>query len=378
MKISGLIFAVALLSAVQAKASVRELIESVKQNNLPGVLELLDNGENVNAANEQGNTALHYAVATDNADITQVLLAYGANLEAANSKGWTPLSIAEKKQLKNVTPIIAKALEERKEAALIKEKLEQTKATAATAQQNAKAAVAQAQQKVEEPIVAAQKQAENAAIEVQKRADAAVANAQKQAATATANTQEKVGSTAAKVQELAKQNVLNLQENTDKSAQKVVVTKEDNKVVVETVKTPATEPIKSQAPVKPTVTAAKKPAVAAAKKQMAVAKPQKPVLIKSTINDKIYAGDEEIVYCLNYLGHGENASMLHGSGFFAASAGISENRYHQITDAVAAFLGKATSAELAAQNKVCGQVITPKNKDKQNQIIRSINRAIGM
>ena len=245
-----------LLCSVQAQASQKELIESVKQKNLSGLLELLDSGENVNAANEQGNTALHYAIAMDNADIAQVLLAYGADLNAANNKGWTPYSIAQKKQLKNVTPVIEKALQQQKEKA---DALEQK------AKASANKKVAEVDQKVQQAKAAVQ--------------------------------------------------------NIDK---KPIVKPEIVAKPVQEIKVPdpsKNAPAKNnQKPVQPKP----KPQVQQSQQsQKAPQKaPQKVVLRKSKLNEKIYAGDEEITYCLNYLGRGENESMLHGAGFFAASAGF--------------------------------------------------------
>lgn len=294
-----------LLFSVQAQASQRELIESVKQGNLSGLLELLDSGEDVNAANEQGNTALHYAVAMDNADITQVLLAYGADLNAANQKGWTPYSIAQKKQLKNVTPVIEKALQQQKEK------------VAATADKK----IAEAEQKVQQMKNSAQQKIEDKPV-------------------ATAKTEQVP---AVKPEIVAKPAL-------------AVKVPEQNKTA------PAkTDPVKT--PQKPT---------------LQVQKPQKVVLQKSKLNEKIYAGDEEITYCLNYLGHGENESMLHGAGFFAASAGITEERYKQISSEVESFLANASEQDTQKRNQECGTIITPKNNEKQNQIIRSINRGIGV
>ncbi|MBR1840718.1 MAG: ankyrin repeat domain-containing protein, partial [Alphaproteobacteria bacterium] len=103
-----LLVALMTIIAAQAQASTQDLIESVKQKNMPMLLELLANGENVNGKNEQGNTALHYAVALDDAESTETLLSYGADMNIANGKGWTPLKIAEKKQVKNVAPLLAK------------------------------------------------------------------------------------------------------------------------------------------------------------------------------------------------------------------------------------------------------------------------------
>ncbi len=55
---------------------------------------LLDRGANINAANQNGDTALHGATLRGSTAIIQFLVDHGANLNAKNSKGWTPLDIA--------------------------------------------------------------------------------------------------------------------------------------------------------------------------------------------------------------------------------------------------------------------------------------------
>ena len=69
----SLLFALTCLCAMPAQASVQDLIDGIKKQDLGTVEKLLQNGENVNAQNEQGNTPLHYAVALNNADIMAIL-----------------------------------------------------------------------------------------------------------------------------------------------------------------------------------------------------------------------------------------------------------------------------------------------------------------
>ena len=51
-------------------------------------------GDDVTAANQDGDTALHGAVSKGYGDVVQVLVAAGARLDAKNKKGQTPLAIA--------------------------------------------------------------------------------------------------------------------------------------------------------------------------------------------------------------------------------------------------------------------------------------------
>ena len=72
MKKCWLIAAFALF-ATQANATIAELVDGVKHRDISAVQNLLKKGENVNATDKDGNTALHYAVAMDNAEMAGVL-----------------------------------------------------------------------------------------------------------------------------------------------------------------------------------------------------------------------------------------------------------------------------------------------------------------
>ncbi len=56
---------------------------------------LLDAGANINAANNNGQTALHAAARMDMKDFVRFIGEHGANLEAKDRTGSTPLDIAE-------------------------------------------------------------------------------------------------------------------------------------------------------------------------------------------------------------------------------------------------------------------------------------------
>ena len=49
----------------------------------------------VNAKNNNGDTALMYAVSGDHAEVVQALLAARADVNAKSRKGWTALKIAQ-------------------------------------------------------------------------------------------------------------------------------------------------------------------------------------------------------------------------------------------------------------------------------------------
>ena len=412
-----LLFAFVSLFAMQAQASTQDLIDSVKNNNLPVLIKLLNDGEDVNGADERGATALHYAVLRDNAEITQALLSHGADVNAASNTGWTPLKIAQKKDLKNVTPVLVQYLQLQKQnqsektVAVVKKEIAEVKDIPA---QTAEAVAAESMAVVE-TVKQIPLDTENVIVEK----SVAVINAVKPetAPVKAAVVEEKE----VKVEESAKaednyQEILNeaTQAVIDARSEKTKVEAE-NKILADELKKVKEEKAELEAKLaeknkteakanaKPTEAKAepKKEVVSAkpaeVKKEVAKAepKPVKPVLAKkpvakspepivkkavikpSTMVEGIYAGDEEIVYCLDYLGNGENEIMKRAAGHFAASASVSEPRYKQIVDKAGNFYTRASDIEIARRDSECSKIITPKEKDKQNQILRSMNKAVG-
>ena len=122
---------------------------------------------------------------------------------------------------------------------------------------------------------------------------------------------------------------------------------------------------------KPSKAPAKKVAKASAKKQL----PQK----KSPLSSKIYQGDEEVVYCLQYLGlQGEQKNMTVAAGFYAVDAGVNKTRHDVAVEEAKHYYENASAADIKNRADECGKYITPKQTAKQNQIIRSINKSIGI
>ena len=58
------------------------------------VEDLIDRGVDVNAADNQGYTPLHFAVSEDMVDVAAVLLNHGAGVNTYDNSGWTPLHVA--------------------------------------------------------------------------------------------------------------------------------------------------------------------------------------------------------------------------------------------------------------------------------------------
>jgi len=84
-----LLFAVATLQAADLK-----LIDAVKSGDAKTVRSLLALHAEVNAAEADGFTALHWAAQRDNLEIADLLLKSGANVKAASEYNITPLSLA--------------------------------------------------------------------------------------------------------------------------------------------------------------------------------------------------------------------------------------------------------------------------------------------
>lgn len=331
-----LLMTCAMLMALPAYATTDELIENVKNKNLTAVKTLLAGGENVNAANAQGNTALHYAVATGNSEMVKLLLAHNADMNAANSKGWTPLKIAEKKNVGEVYNVLEEKIAADKAAAQAKaEKLKAEAEAKAKAKAKAKAEAEKLAQQKAEAEAKAKKEAEEKA--------------------------QKIKEAQARIE-----------------AEKAALTQKAEKKKTEVKSTVKNKTAKAQIPLKkietkakPSKAPAKKVAKASAKKQL----PQK----KSSLSSKIYQGDEEVVYCLQYLGlQGEQKNMTVAAGFYAVDAGVNKTRHDVAVEEAKHYYENASAADIKNRADECGKYITPKQTAKQNQIIRSINKSIGI
>ncbi len=331
-----LLMTCAMLMALPAYATTDELIENVKNKNLTAVETLLAGGENVNAANAQGNTALHYAVATGNSEMVKLLLAHNADMNAANSKGWTPLKIAEKKNVGEVYNVLEEKIAADKAAAQAKaEKLKAEAEAKAKAESKAKAEAKKLAQQKAEAEAKAKKEAEEKA--------------------------QKIKEAQARIE-----------------AEKAALTQKAEKKKTEVKSTVKNKTAKAQIPLKkietkakPNKAPAKKVAKASAKKQL----PQK----KSSLSSKIYQGDEEVVYCLQYLGlQGEQKNMTVAAGFYAVDAGVNKTRHDVAVEEAKHYYENASAADIKNRADECGKYITPKQTAKQNQIIRSINKSIGI
>jgi len=256
-----------------AAADTVQLFESAKKNDLLAVQTLLDNGEPVNAVNERGNTALHYAVANGNAEMTRFLLNRGADMFIQNNKGWSPLKIAEKKNMENIYGIFQ------------------------------------------------EKQERDSLLLQQKSAQETVKSADNQ-------------------------------------------TSENNPENKEIIKSDETRE--------------ENPANQAGQVNVAPAEVNVPVVNMSPLSDRVNIGDEEIIYCLGFLGlSGEQKNMTTAAGYFAVEAGVSKERHDVVLEAAKVYFENASENAIKQRAEECSSYITPKQTAKQNQIIRSLNKSMG-
>ena len=78
-------------------AAPASVIDAAMQGNKDAVRALLKDGADVNTAQGDGMTALHWAAQKDDVDLAKMLLYAGANLKATTRiGGYTPLLIASK------------------------------------------------------------------------------------------------------------------------------------------------------------------------------------------------------------------------------------------------------------------------------------------
>ena len=92
---AGLVLWPALASAQSTDMRLIEVIKHAGSESAESaVTELLQAGADVNAAEPDGTTALHWAIQHDDQDVAQALIAAGAAVDTANRYGITPLALA--------------------------------------------------------------------------------------------------------------------------------------------------------------------------------------------------------------------------------------------------------------------------------------------
>src|SRR5512142_184038 len=87
--VTGLLVACGLSAATRS-----EVADAVAQGDRPAVRALLAKQADVNAAQVDGTTALHWAVRANDLEMTEMLLNAGAKATTANQSGATPMLLA--------------------------------------------------------------------------------------------------------------------------------------------------------------------------------------------------------------------------------------------------------------------------------------------
>jgi uncharacterized protein len=82
------------VATLDAAGNSVKLVDAVKQGNHAAVRVLITEHANVNAAEADGMTPLHWAVRSDDMRMAQLLIRAGANVKAASRYGITPISLA--------------------------------------------------------------------------------------------------------------------------------------------------------------------------------------------------------------------------------------------------------------------------------------------
>src|SRR5713226_1149836 len=86
-----------LSSLIQAAPPMGALVEAAMQGNRDTVRVLLKEGADVNSAQGDGMTALHWAAVKNDVELAKMLLFAGANVKATTRLGgYTPLLMASK------------------------------------------------------------------------------------------------------------------------------------------------------------------------------------------------------------------------------------------------------------------------------------------
>src|SRR5262245_13110275 len=91
---AGVWLALVALAGFEAAGQSTTLIEAVKRGDHAATRTLSRNRAEVNRAEADGTTALHYAVQGNDIELVSLLLKAGANAKAATRNGVTPLTLA--------------------------------------------------------------------------------------------------------------------------------------------------------------------------------------------------------------------------------------------------------------------------------------------
>ena len=94
MRITRLVASLVLCGASAAHAATSEIADAAMRGDREAVRAALARKADVNAAQVDGTTALHWAVERDDVELAEVLLTAGARVSARTREGVTPLQLA--------------------------------------------------------------------------------------------------------------------------------------------------------------------------------------------------------------------------------------------------------------------------------------------
>ena len=87
----------------------RDLIEAIKKGSAAIVHAFLAKGADVNARDEHGGSALHWAAARGKTEIVSLLVQSGADVKALDSQGQTALDVARKRGRAEIAVLLERA-----------------------------------------------------------------------------------------------------------------------------------------------------------------------------------------------------------------------------------------------------------------------------
>jgi len=105
----AILLAFACVAGLEAAGTSVRLIDAVKQGNRTAVRALIGQHTNVNVAEPDGMTALHWAARGDDLATAQLLVRAGANVKAVSRYGITPLTFAAQNGDPALTELLLKA-----------------------------------------------------------------------------------------------------------------------------------------------------------------------------------------------------------------------------------------------------------------------------
>ena len=93
-----------------------QLIQAAEKGDLPAVRARLAAGDNVNAVNQFGSTALHYAIQTGRLDVVRELIQAGADPTLKNKWGETSRDVAKNNEMRHLLEEAERAWQAKQQA----------------------------------------------------------------------------------------------------------------------------------------------------------------------------------------------------------------------------------------------------------------------